>query len=251
MAGARGLLINITGGDDMTLFEVDQAANRIREEVDEDANIIFGSSIDDALVGKVRVSVVATGIDTPRPVEQARPRLVAVGGGAPQPAVAAAGPPSANNAQHAPMYASPHPPVHAPAPIAATALRPSQPMAVDSVQEVVSESVAAAPRSANPLVRAAARSSGLFAEPSVQTAAEAPAAVAPGAEVMRPSLFETVTGVLLRRRAGFAPAPEPNTPRVEPVMQEQRPDTPAPTVRAVAGDEVGIEIPTFLRRQSS
>ena len=81
MAGARGLLINITGGDDMTLFEVDQAANRIREEVDEDANIIFGSAIDDTLQGKIRVSVVATGIDGPATAAQ-RPRLVAVGGGA-------------------------------------------------------------------------------------------------------------------------------------------------------------------------
>ena len=52
MAGARGLLINITGGEDMTLFEVDQAANRIREEVDEDANIIFGSAIDEKLHGQ-------------------------------------------------------------------------------------------------------------------------------------------------------------------------------------------------------
>ena len=51
MAGARGLLINITGGEDMTLFEVDQAANRIREEVDEEANIIFGSAIDESLSG--------------------------------------------------------------------------------------------------------------------------------------------------------------------------------------------------------
>lgn len=65
MAGARGLLINITGGDDLTLFEVDQAANRIREEVAEDANIIFGSAIDPDLDGKIRVSVVATGIDMP------------------------------------------------------------------------------------------------------------------------------------------------------------------------------------------
>ena len=87
MAGARGLLINITGGDDMTLFEVDQAANRIREEVDEDANIIFGSSTDESLAGRMRVSVVATGIDTPKAEQQqARPRLVAVGSvGAPQP----------------------------------------------------------------------------------------------------------------------------------------------------------------------
>jgi cell division protein FtsZ len=62
MAGARGLLINITGGDDLTLFEVDQAAARIREEVGEEANVIFGSTIDETLVGRIRVSVVATGI---------------------------------------------------------------------------------------------------------------------------------------------------------------------------------------------
>lgn len=64
MKGARGVLINITGGPDMTLFEVDEAANRIREEVDPDANIIFGSTFSDDLSGKIRVSVVATGIDT-------------------------------------------------------------------------------------------------------------------------------------------------------------------------------------------
>jgi cell division protein FtsZ len=72
MKGARGVLINITGGQDLTLFEVDEAANRIREEVDPDANIIFGSTFDDSLEGRMRVSVVATGIDadamvTPRP----------------------------------------------------------------------------------------------------------------------------------------------------------------------------------------
>src|SRR5579871_3713805 len=63
MKGARGVLINITGGPDMTLFEVDEAANRIREEVDPDANIIFGSTFDETLAGKMRISVVATGID--------------------------------------------------------------------------------------------------------------------------------------------------------------------------------------------
>ncbi len=73
MKGARGVLINITGGPDMTLFEVDEAANRIGEEVDADANIIFGSALDESLEGKIRVSVVATGIDIdaaarPRPV---------------------------------------------------------------------------------------------------------------------------------------------------------------------------------------
>ena len=63
MKGARGLLISITGGKDMTLFEVDEAATRIREEVDPDANIIVGATFDENLDGVIRVSVVATGIE--------------------------------------------------------------------------------------------------------------------------------------------------------------------------------------------
>ncbi|ETX28217.1 cell division protein FtsZ [Roseivivax isoporae] len=63
LRGAKGVLINITGGHDLTLFELDEAANRIREEVDADANIIVGSTLDDTMEGKMRVSVVATGID--------------------------------------------------------------------------------------------------------------------------------------------------------------------------------------------
>ncbi len=63
MKGARGLLISITGGKDLTLYEVDEAATRIREEVDQEANIIVGATFDEALEGVIRVSVVATGID--------------------------------------------------------------------------------------------------------------------------------------------------------------------------------------------
>ena len=86
MRGARGLLISITGGNDLTLYEVDEAASRIRQEVDEEANIILGATFDSALDGVVRVSVVATGIDQeaigqieqvnvhPRPEALARPR---------------------------------------------------------------------------------------------------------------------------------------------------------------------------------
>ena len=94
MRGAQGLLISITGGPDMTLFELDEAANRIREEVAEDANIIMGATYDEELDGAVRVSVVATGIDNaaaaevpmpqrapvatrPAPVPQAKPVPVA------------------------------------------------------------------------------------------------------------------------------------------------------------------------------
>jgi cell division protein FtsZ len=78
MKGAKGVLINITGGMDMTLFEVDEAANRIREEVDAEANIIFGSTFDEKLDGLMRVSVVATGISTDGILAKPRPQMTLV-----------------------------------------------------------------------------------------------------------------------------------------------------------------------------
>jgi cell division protein FtsZ len=63
LRGARGVLISITGGKDLTLYEVDEAATRIREEVDADANIIVGATFDESLDGIIRVSVVATGVE--------------------------------------------------------------------------------------------------------------------------------------------------------------------------------------------
>ncbi len=102
MRGARGLLISITGGRDMTLFEVDEAASRVREEVDGDANIIFGATFDESLEGIIRVSVVATGIEQEEAQEAIAPptagmaeltrRLKTVGRpGRPAAAAAAAG----------------------------------------------------------------------------------------------------------------------------------------------------------------
>jgi cell division protein FtsZ len=73
MKGARGLLISITGGRDMTLFEVDEAASRVREEVEPEANIIFGATFDEGLEGIIRVSVVATGIEQERAQEPLAP----------------------------------------------------------------------------------------------------------------------------------------------------------------------------------
>lgn len=84
MRGAQGLLISITGGRDMTLFEVDEAATRIREEVDQEANIILGATFDESLEGIIRVSVVATGIDitaeqiSGRPVADMRPAMASM-----------------------------------------------------------------------------------------------------------------------------------------------------------------------------
>jgi cell division protein FtsZ len=121
MKGARGVLINITGGLDMTLFEVDEAANRIRDEVDPDANIIFGSTFDEKLNGRVRVSVVATGIQslaTARPAapaqavdEPAPPPPVAT-----QPAQAAARPGQTAFRPVNPAAAAPRPPMNRPFP---------------------------------------------------------------------------------------------------------------------------------------
>jgi cell division protein FtsZ len=110
LRGAKGVLINITGAHDLTLFELDEAANRIREEVDPEANIIVGSTLDTAMEGRMRVSVVATGIDATevmteipvprRPmsaplkkavsVEQARPAPLELHAPVAQPEVAAA-----------------------------------------------------------------------------------------------------------------------------------------------------------------
>jgi cell division protein FtsZ len=75
MKGAHGLLISITGGKDLTLYEVDEAATRIREEVDQEANIIVGATFDESLEGIIRVSVVATGIDAVAPVVQSQPAV--------------------------------------------------------------------------------------------------------------------------------------------------------------------------------
>jgi cell division protein FtsZ len=81
MQGARGVLINITGGMDLTLYEVDEAANRVRQEVDPNANIIVGSALEDSLNGRMRVSVVATGIEIEEGAQRpliSPPRLAAV-----------------------------------------------------------------------------------------------------------------------------------------------------------------------------
>jgi cell division protein FtsZ len=256
MAGARGLLINITGGDDMTLFEVDQAANRIREEVAEDANIIFGSAIDEGLSGRVRVSVVATGIDTPAPQQaepaQERPRLVAVGGGAVGGGAVggATVPPAAPQQAAAPAAQAPAAPPVAMNPAQVFAVRAAEPQAPAHAMPnpAVALQAPARPAPAAPKPNAAPRSSILFNEP--------PPPPAPPARSPR-SLFGIVTG--RTNRAANAPqAPEPI--RAEPQMAaaapapqhyEEQPQQPQQPARATPADEMGLEIPAFLRRQSS
>ncbi len=223
MAGARGLLINITGGDDMTLFEVDQAANRIREEVAEDANIIFGSAVDDSLAGRIRVSVVATGIDTPQ-VQAAEPaatgpRLVAVGGTAP---------PARTPVQAAPSL------------IPARIQPANQATAVAYVHEE-QQAVAVAEPAVTLTPTPRPEPHPLFTQPAEPSGQH------------RPSLFGKVTGAW-RRGAGPAPAaPEvTHTRRTEPQVAQDQPE-PTSLVRSssVEADAAGLDIPAFLRRQSS
>ncbi len=298
MAGARGLLINITGGDDLTLFEVDQAANRVRDEVDEEANIIFGSATDESLNGRIRVSVVATGIDTNTNRNAERPQLVAVGGNnvaamtnavghqqASQIAAAQAGAAQAALQQHASPHANAMPaprgltpvvgresraPVMRPLPPtqnAPTGLR--APQQGPSRQDERSTEMRGAdaspahheiddaplpPRQIPAHLQQPLRPQGQPQRPAARTADARPApakqnlfAEAPP-PAPRKSLFGIVTGAI-RGHTAPEPAPEPQA-RVEPHYEAQpRDEAPAPR-RPSASEEIGIEIPAFLRRQS-
>ncbi|MEZ7135230.1 cell division protein FtsZ [Komagataeibacter sp. SM21] len=244
MAGAQGLLINITGGEDLTLFEVDQAANRIREEVAEDANIIFGSAIDTSLNGRIRVSVVATGIDNPPSRATTQPPQQPEAAAAPQAAPAAgqqqAGAPTAA-APAQPATPAPAAPAAA-QPAAATAQQPAAPQAPSP--NAVPPQVAQAQRSASPR-------SPLFTE-----SAKAPAAEPQPAPR---SLFGIVTGAL-RRHSSPPPqheAPVRNEPTAAPQQaapQQVQPQPQQPEQAASGNptpDDGGLDIPAFLRRRSS
>ena len=234
MAGARGLLINITGGEDMTLFEVDQAANRIREEVAEDANIIFGSAVDDNLSGRIRVSVVATGIDTPvaqtadNSMPRGGPRLVAVAGGAPVPM---------------PMPTPASGAIAQPMPIGATLAQTGTVLQFDAApqqagQAEVAGIVMEAEPSQAPWPNAAPRST-LFTDPP----SAPPTTTAVGGA--KTSMFNLFTGS--RRKASA----EPEAPRAEPHMTPDR--EPTALVRQAGGEAepTGLDIPAFLRRQTN
>jgi cell division protein FtsZ len=226
LRGARGVLINITGGLDMTLFEVDEAANRIRKEVDEDANIIFGSSIDDTMNGRVRVSVVATGIDVIAQTVSAGPRLAVV----PPPAAPAARP----AAVVAAPAAAPPPRRTANAGMAGMLRQPAaaaQPLSF--VEEVMPQPVAV------PQPAAAVDVPAPVQVPPAAAAAPDPAAPRGGWR----NLFQTATGLMPLKRPADAP-PAATTPRHEPSAEEPRPVRNQP-------DEAGLDIPTFLRRQSN
>ncbi|MBW7851152.1 MAG: cell division protein FtsZ [Rhodospirillales bacterium] len=266
MKGARGVLINITGGPDMTLFEVDEAANRIRDEVDPDANIIFGSTFDENMEGKMRVSVVATGIDCeaqaqPRPtlislVEQKRtmgPR------GFERPAAAAPSFRPQATAQSV-AFAMPQ---EAVAPTEnSVALATAQPIeAAENAPAAPAEEAAAGegfnlhaslvgrgevPLPADEVAAAPAPKPAVEAVRPVETPRQAEQAEPPR---RAPTLFERVTGAhRARQAAARPPAKEEPGPAVQPRLTGLDRADRLPTSRP---DDELLDIPAFLRRQAN
>ena len=262
MRGAKGVIINITGGDDLTLFEVDEAANHIREMVDPEANIIVGSAFNENLNGRMRVSVVATGIDAAAPAAQAAPQQAAPArpgmsfapvasafGGAAAPSFPGAGakaaPAAAAPAAPAPAAAAAAPAPQAPA-AEPMALSEDDILSLDAASQVEQPDAAPAPAPA-PVELTRPAPAPAPAPAPVQQAPVAPEPVAQQptypepmrapkrAEPQRaPTLFERMMGIT----------------RSTPV-EEPAPEAPAPQPRGQRNGDDPLEIPTFLKRQAN
>ncbi|MDE2383237.1 MAG: cell division protein FtsZ [Alphaproteobacteria bacterium] len=250
MRGARGLLISICGGPDLTLYEVDEAATRIREEVDPNANIILGATFDDALEGTMRVSVVATGLSPehaaqapehheevapvqaerkhypiPQPSPHAQMRVKTV-------APAAAGHPMmqplAAEAEEAPMAELPH---EEHMPVAEAPVAPPRPIgripSIDQFPRIAQEQVAAQQSRIESIAEHAKK---------------------------RKGIFERLADVGLGRKSDHhaAPVAQPAPRRAEPKMQPQAAPVPHEAQAPEASyDDDQLAIPAFLRRQAS
>jgi cell division protein FtsZ len=250
MRGARGLLISICGGPDLTLYEVDEAATRIREEVDPEANIILGATFDDSLEGTMRVSVVATGLT--------------------QESLAAAG--SAEAAEEAPV-AQPKGPVFGytgkqpmpakravhPAPMAARAAPQPQPMMQEMPAEEMGEPIHVAaeqPRSNRippieqfpPIAQAQVAAQQNRIANIADHAKNAP---------KKKGLFERLASVGLGRKddpVTQTPKEPTMSGRAEPKMQaanQARSNQAQPAHIDPGLDDDQLEIPAFLRRQAN
>lgn len=241
MKGARGVLINITGGPDMTLFEVDEAANRIREEVDPDANIIFGSTFNDGMTGKMRVSVVATGIEA-QPAKQESSKFYTAGASEAEAA-------QEINREDESFI---RPTATRRAPVFQTGLFPASALAEEEMPS--REDVFVSPEPEEPSrIRISPAISGKEADESADQAETALAREevplqAPGG---RTRLFN-----LFGRKAEPTP---PAQERITPPLQKQEPannsekaeERQEELVGAGAPTEEDLDIPAFLRRRSN
>ena len=241
MKGAKGVLINITGGLDMTLFEVDEAANRIREEVDPEANIIFGSTFDERLEGKMRISVVATGIDA-EAISQPRPAISLVSS---RDSVAALREATTGGYTQPVLTQN-----------AALSAKPRSGGENEPVPEAAEAAESAAMR--NGAFIAPKPADAGVARPVPLTQPAIPAASKEAAQKPKgrvPSLIERVTGVGRARattaEAAPRPAPQPAKPaaqssvqpRLAPLEPDDRPN--------LSKEDDLLDIPAFLRRQAN
>ncbi len=218
MKGARGVLINITGGSDLTLFEVDEAANRIREEVDPEANIIVGSTLDPNMDGRMRVSVVATGIDAAQQINpEPKLRLITPATAAqPRPAVqpliaSAALAPKAAAPAAAPAVAVAQAPVAQA--VAAPVAQPAPAVAVSPELAQARDVVAAAPVLDPATLTEAAPAVEAVAPLTQPVMAEAPVQAAPAAMVFAPPAQAPVVAQAQTVQAPQAPATQGQAPQ--------------------------------------
>jgi len=236
MQGAKGVIISIIGGDDMKLLEVDEAANHIRELVDPNANIIWGSAFNPDLQGKIRVSVVATGIEqTATQAEEAsRPFSMQGSRGPARPGFASAQPPVAAPVQVAPVQVSTpvEPVAFAPMVQEPVSFAPPEPLDLGALGNVVEPAPVAAPN---------------------------PAVAPPRDELLLDAsrLVEDDEPLIARRRqiVPEAPVPQPEAPRSTGTLFERMAN---PSARRRddsddGGDDGGssINIPRFLGRQNN
>ncbi|MBT8410639.1 MAG: cell division protein FtsZ [Octadecabacter sp.] len=269
LEGARGVLINITGGYDLTLFELDEAANKIREKVDPEANIIVGSTLDTGMEGKMRVSVVATGIDAAvktsdipvprRPMSapltqhvsaEMQPARTAEPAPAPQPEVAAA------QAQPEPTLFDDEMETAAEqaedifdAPAAAAAAEDDLPPA--AYQPRPAPEIEAAPEGfvapqRPPVGTPTQETLERLRTAAARTSPAAAPAPAPAEEAAKPRMGGLNS--LISRMTGHAESQREE--RAQPQVSTFREEAPAPRTEAEA-DQERIEIPAFLRRQAN
>jgi cell division protein FtsZ len=235
LRGAKGVIINITGGSDLTLFEVDEAANHIREMVDPDANIIVGSAFNEELNGRMRVAVVATGI------EQTGTAAVTPSLNRAAPAVSS----SPFGAVAGSFHSGAAKPIAAPEPAPVTAAAASAtpedvlPLTNDDMVYPLEAETPVAPTIATPEPVVSLPTPPLVDPVERPLVAARPAPRPAAAEPPRTlSLFERITS-----RKAVAAKPAGAAPELDGITREDRP--------AASGTGDPFEIPTFLRRQSN
>ena len=258
MKGAKGVLINITGSMDMKLFEVDEAANRIRAEVDPDANIIVGSTFSQELEGRVRVSVVATGIEAmPRDVHGYQQKTMSV----------AASKPWREPAQQIETPAAAMTPIETPEPVPARIAMPPvqqtlQPRAPEAPSRPTGHPLAMQAQ-ANPVGDVHERIRRMLTEGAVDNSAapRMPAAKpVQAAEPARPAPhrnpFRDAAEELQRASVGaldllksLAPKPDEAPPTVRVEEQPVRPGRTSHGDLFDEEDDGELEIPSFLRKK--